>query len=92
MNKGSTTGLWAVQWFHKSGYQASIYQVVEAENREDAVGMAEEVNCRLRDFECWNWKLIRLPYQKNENGKWFPKMGNPSKSNENIRRKNSSYP
>ena len=82
MNKCSSTGLWAVQWFHKSGYQASTYKVIEAENRKEAVEMAEEINCRLRDFECWGWKIVRLPYQKNENGKWFPDLGSLSKFNQ----------
>jgi len=78
MNNSSTNGLWAVQWFHKSGYQASIYQVVEAKNREEALDAAKDVKCRLRDFECWSWKLVRLPYSRNENGKWFPNLGNLS--------------
>jgi hypothetical protein len=73
MNKGSQTGLWAVRWFHANGYQAP-YKVVEAENREDAVGMAQAIaeECVLSRFKCWSWKVTRLPYSKNENGKWFP--------------------
>ena len=71
MNTEFKNALWAVQWFHKDGYQASSYQVVEAKKREDALKLAKEVKCRLRDFKCWGWKLVKLPYQQNENGKWF---------------------
>jgi hypothetical protein len=69
MNIDSKPALWAVQWFHKDGYQAP-YQVIEAKKREDAIKIAKEVNCVLRNFKSWGWKIVKLPYQLNENGKW----------------------
>lgn len=77
MNNNSENALWAVQWVHTSGYQAP-YQTVEAKKREDAIKLAKKVKCRLRDFKCWGWKLVRLPYQQNENGKWVLKSENPN--------------
>lgn len=66
-----TNALWAVRWTHINGYQAP-YQVVEAKSKKDAIKLADKIDCRLRDFECWSWKLERLPYEQNKNGRWMP--------------------
>lgn len=89
MNTDSLPALWRVQWVHTSGYHAS-YQMIEAKSRKLAVIAVKDINCTLRRFKCWSWKIERLPYQRNKHGKWVLDLENPNPiPNESIRKSNS---